>query len=124
MAGGISDILDGCDDKHVLPSLPQRSNALTNKLSNVLSASYADPEIREALRMLDARNVQNSSTTRRRLRLDVQKEVLECNGRIVKEFGHVAEVCSIRIMYVVASAEKAPATQTHWIYNRKSQQIL
>lgn len=94
--GYSSDILDVYDDKLALSSLPQRSNALSNKITSVLSASYADLEIREALRTLDEKGIQNTAEARRRLRLDVQREVIECNGEIIKEFGLVAEVCSNR----------------------------
>lgn len=72
-----------------------RSNPLASKVTSVLSASYADSDIRDALALLDKRNIQNNAETRRQLRLDVQKEVLESNGDIIREFGHVAEVgCS------------------------------
>lgn len=69
------------------------ANALASRITSVLSASYADLEIRDALETLDARGVQNSAETRRQLRLDVQKEVIQCNGEIIKDFGQVAEVC-------------------------------
>lgn len=95
----MSDVLDGYDDRLALSSLPQRSNALSNKITRVLSASYADLEIREVLRTLDAKDVQNNAEARRSLQLDVQKDVLVCNGEIVKEFGHVAEVCPVRMIY-------------------------
>lgn len=94
--GYSNDILDGYDDKPALSSLPQRSNALSNKITSVLSASYADLEIREALRTLDEKGIENTAEARRRLILDVQKEVTECNGEIIEEFGLVAEVCSNR----------------------------
>ncbi|KAI9874276.1 MAG: Golgi transport complex subunit 6, partial [Pleopsidium flavum] len=68
-----------------------RSSALSNKLTSVLSASYTDFEIRDALETLDRRGIKNTPETRRRLRLDVQKEVIECNGDIIKDFGAVAE---------------------------------
>lgn len=68
-------------------------NALSSRITSVLSASYADLEIRGALETLDERNIQNTAETRRQIRLDVQKEVIECNGEIVKDFGKVAEVC-------------------------------
>lgn len=71
-----------------------RSNALSHKITNVLSTSYADLEIRDALRTLDERAIQNTPESRRRLRLDLQKDVIECNGNIVKDFGDVAEVCN------------------------------
>lgn len=69
-----------------------RSSALSNRLTSVLSASYADSDIRDALETLDLRGVHNTADTRRRLRLDVQKEVIDCNGEIVQDFGKVAEV--------------------------------
>ncbi|KAF2711747.1 oligomeric Golgi complex subunit 6 [Pleomassaria siparia CBS 279.74] len=66
-------------------------NALSSRITSVLSASYADLEIRDALETLDSRGIQNTAETRRQIRLDVQKEVIECNGEIVKDFGQVAE---------------------------------
>ena len=69
------------------------TNALATRITSVLSASYADLEIRDALETLDARGVRNTAETRRQLRLDVQKEVIQCNGEVVKDFGQVAEVC-------------------------------
>ncbi|CAI6334934.1 unnamed protein product [Periconia digitata] len=74
------------------PGAPSRSaNALSARITSVLSASYADLEIRDALETLDSRQIQNTAETRRQLRLDVQKEVVECNGEIVKDFGQVAQ---------------------------------
>ncbi|KAJ8108470.1 hypothetical protein OPT61_g8153 [Boeremia exigua] len=67
------------------------SNALSSRITSVLSASYADLETRGALETLDERSVQNTAETRRHIRLDVQKEVIECNGEIVRDFGEVAE---------------------------------
>lgn len=69
-----------------------RNTVLSNKLTSVLSQSYADPETRETLSILDARGVVNDASARRRLRLDAQKEVIECNGAIVQDFGVVVEV--------------------------------
>ena len=73
-------------------SLSGRSNALANKLSSVLASSYADSEIRDALHTLDESKVQNTSETRRRLRIDAQKEVIDRNGDVIQDFGQVAEV--------------------------------
>lgn len=76
------------------PSTPptQRSTALTNRLTTVLSASYADSDIRDSLETLSLRGIHNSEKTRRQLRLDVEKEVVNCNAEIVKDFGKVADV--------------------------------
>ncbi|KAF2853909.1 oligomeric Golgi complex subunit 6, partial [Plenodomus tracheiphilus IPT5] len=67
------------------------ANALSSRITSVLSASYADLEIRDAFETLDARGIQNTAETRRQIRLDIQKEVIQCNGEIVKDFGEVAE---------------------------------
>ena len=88
----VIDFSENFNDKVSAVSTPQKSNALSNKLSSVLSASYADSEIRDALQTLDERRIKNTAETRRRLRLDVQKDVVERNGDIIKDFGHVAEV--------------------------------
>lgn len=70
---------------------PRATTALQNRVTSVLSASYSDLEIRDALSMLDERGLQNTAETRRNLRLDVQQELIECNGEIVRDFGKVAE---------------------------------
>ena len=88
-----NDLSENFDDKLTASSTPQKSNALSNRVSSVLSASYADAEIRDALRTLDEKSIRNSAETRRRLRLDVQKEVIERNGNVIKDFGCVTEVC-------------------------------
>ncbi|KAL4791244.1 oligomeric Golgi complex subunit 6 [Aspergillus venezuelensis] len=73
------------------PPLQQRSNALSNRLTSVLSVSYADSDIRDALETLSLRGIHNTAEVRRQLRLDVQKEVVDCNAEIVRDFGNVAE---------------------------------
>ena len=73
-------------------SITTKSNALQNRISDVLSASYADLEIRDALESLDTRGTRNTAETRRNLRLEVQQELITCNGEIVRDFGQVAEV--------------------------------
>ena len=85
----LSDIID----HEILSNVgQQRNNVLTNKVSTVLSASYADSDIRNALQDLDNTKLQNTPGLRRRLRLDVQKDVIECNAEIIDQFGIVAEV--------------------------------
>ncbi|KAJ2904655.1 component of oligomeric golgi complex 6 [Zalerion maritima] len=66
-------------------------NPVSAKVITVLSTSYADSEFRESLALLDGRGVKNTSETRRNLRLDIQKEVIESNAEIIDEFGKVAE---------------------------------
>lgn len=68
-----------------------KSSALQNRITNVLSASYADLEIRDALSILDERGLQNTAEARRDLRSDVQEELIQCNGEIVQDFGKVAD---------------------------------
>ncbi|KAL8711029.1 MAG: hypothetical protein Q9220_004410 [cf. Caloplaca sp. 1 TL-2023] len=69
----------------------QRSNALFNKITKLLSVSYADSEIRDALRLLDLKKFQNTPDTRRRLHLELQKDVIDRNSNIVRDFGQVSE---------------------------------
>jgi hypothetical protein len=68
-----------------------RSN-LSPKVTSILSASYGDLEIRDALSLLDERGVESNAETRRQLRWDIQKDVIDSNGNVIKEFGLVAEV--------------------------------
>ena len=117
--GGVeSPIAPGADGSS---STSKRSNALTAKLTSVLSSSYADPEIRDALRLLDERGVvQNDEDTRRNLKSNAQKEVIDCNARVVDDFGLVAEVCSNslspRRSYRVQEIDKNQilAIETRW----------
>ncbi|KAL4944821.1 hypothetical protein BDV06DRAFT_209932 [Aspergillus oleicola] len=87
------------------PPLQQRSNALSNRLTSVLSVSYADSDIRDALETLSLRGVHNTAEVRRQLRLDVQKEVVDCNAEIVRDFGNVAEQLK-RIGTVISSLKE------------------
>lgn len=95
------------DDVKSFPIVPgeisvSRPTALSNKLNSVLATSYADSDIRGALETLDSRGIQNTAESRRQLRLEVQKEVIDCNGKIVTNFGKVAEV------RILAIKEKDP----------------
>ncbi|PBP26153.1 hypothetical protein BUE80_DR002923 [Diplocarpon rosae] len=97
-----SVVNDGIESPNSPLSIQPRSNPLASKVTSVLSASYADSDIRDALALLDKRCTENNAETRRQLRLDVQKEVIESNGNIIKEFGHVAEQLK-RIGLTIAS---------------------
>ncbi|EEP80610.1 conserved hypothetical protein [Uncinocarpus reesii 1704] len=68
-----------------------KPTALSNRLNTVLSTSYTDSDIRDALETLDKRGLENTADTRRTLRLDIQKEVIDSNGSIIQDFGKVAE---------------------------------
>lgn len=75
-----------------IPTLAKGANPLSAKVASVLSTSYADTEFREALALLDERGLLNTAETRRKLRLDLQREVINSNGEIISEFSKVAEV--------------------------------
>lgn len=81
------------------------TSALSSKIVSVLSTSYADTEFREALFLLDERGLQNAAENRRKLRLDLQKEVIDSNGEIIHEFGKVAEVCVVHTTRVLITGE-------------------
>jgi hypothetical protein len=95
-----SGLSDGIETPSDLGSpQAQRSNPLSSKVTSVLSASYADSDIRDALSLLDRKGVENNAETRRQMRSNVQKDLIESNGDIIREFGHVSEVRNSRICY-------------------------
>ncbi|KAH8592377.1 oligomeric Golgi complex subunit 6 [Bisporella sp. PMI_857] len=100
---GLSDSLESSPDASTPQAL--RSNPLSTKVTSVLSASYADSDIRDALSLLDQKGLTNNAATRRQIRLDVQKEVIESNRDIIREFGHVAEQLK-RIGLTIASLNR------------------
>ena len=68
------------------------SAATQQRLAAVLSASYIDSDIRDALAVLDSHFVENTAESRRQLRIDVRGDVIRSNAQIVRDFAHVAEV--------------------------------
>jgi|SRR5450432_1588764 conserved oligomeric Golgi complex subunit 6 len=86
---------------------------LSSKVTNVLSASYADSEIRDALSLLDERGIESNAEARRKLRLDIQKEVIDSNGDIIREFSLVAEVCGILTVPCLQELNLLQATETY-----------
>lgn len=74
------------------PALSKGPNPLSSKATAILSTSYADSEFREALALLDEKQINNQPRVRRQVRLDLQKEMIECNGEIINDFGRVADV--------------------------------
>jgi hypothetical protein len=120
-----SSMGDGLDPPASPTSTQPRSNPLATKVTSVLSASYADSDIRDALTLLDKRGLQNNPETRRQLRLDAQKEVIESNGDIIKEFGHVAEVCLSFLGFVFFPVLTLTlAIEAYWSYNSQSKPRL
>ncbi|KAA8898822.1 oligomeric Golgi complex subunit 6 [Sphaerosporella brunnea] len=67
------------------------SSASQQRLASVLSASYIDADIRNALGVLDSRFVENTAESRRQLRVNVQGDVIRSNAQIVRDFAQVAE---------------------------------
>lgn len=78
--------------QHRPPGARSHGNPFSSKVNGVLSTSYADSEFREVLSMVDERGLTNSPEVRRQIRLQIQKEVIDSNGEIIREFGHVADV--------------------------------
>lgn len=76
----------------------RRGQALSNKLNSVLSSSYADSEIREALRLYDLRYAANKDIELD-LRYESQREVIEANARIVNDFSKVVKVSCVRVLF-------------------------
>lgn len=72
--------------------LSKRGTALSNKLTSVLSSTYADSETRDALRLFDARYGDKWTRDDFDVRYEAQKEAIEANARIVDDFSKVAKV--------------------------------
>jgi conserved oligomeric Golgi complex subunit 6 len=73
----------------------KRANALSARISSVLSTSYADTEIRQALRLFELRQGQASSDSSYGsgdLKALAEKQVIDSNAQVVDDFGHVAAV--------------------------------
>ena len=83
--------MNGSDTSQNVDAASRRGNALANKVTSVLSSSYADSEIREALRLFDIRHTSNDEYAID-LRYEAQKEVIDANARIVDDFAKVAKV--------------------------------
>lgn len=92
MSAYTADLPNALDDRSGSDVNALKTSAPSARITSVLSASYADSDVREALRTLDRQNIHNTPETRRRFRLDVQREVIQRNGMIIQDFGHVAEV--------------------------------
>ncbi|KAK9247986.1 oligomeric Golgi complex subunit 6 [Lipomyces tetrasporus] len=67
-----------------------RSNLLSLKLSEILSTSYSDSSIREALLLLGERIQENTPEMRRQFRANVEAEVIEANGQVLEQFSRIA----------------------------------
>ncbi|CAD6503023.1 BgTH12-02694 [Blumeria graminis f. sp. triticale] len=67
-----------------------QGRSLASKITTVLSASYTDSDIRDAIHLLDKQNLKNTPATRRQLRHHIQKDLIESNGNLINEFGLVA----------------------------------
>ena len=70
----------------------QKYTPFSNRVTGILSASYADLEIRDAIEVLDSRGFENTAEARRELRASLQSEVIASNGEIIRDFGEVAKV--------------------------------
>jgi hypothetical protein len=91
-----------------------KASAISSKITTLLSSSFADSNVRDALAILDARGVTNNAETRRNLRQDAQKEVIDCNAEIVADFGRVAEVWHVTFKLCPFAHKRRLATQKDW----------
>ncbi|KAK9460039.1 oligomeric Golgi complex subunit 6, partial [Lipomyces oligophaga] len=67
-----------------------RSNLLSLKLSEILSTSYADSSIKDALQLLGDRIEENTPELRRQFKANVEAEVIEANGQVLEQFSKIA----------------------------------
>lgn len=119
LSGLDSPLTPGGDDFAASSSSSKRTTALSTKLTSVLSSSYADHEIRDALRLLDSQGLKNDDSARRNLKANAQREVIECNARIVDDFGVVAAQLK-RVGTLIASLnDTCAALRTHIVAARQ-----
>ncbi|PFH55026.1 hypothetical protein XA68_11015 [Ophiocordyceps unilateralis] len=70
---------------------------LSVQVSNVLSTTISDGGFREALFLVEDRLAGNYLRTKRRLRINILREVIDTNAAILDDFGHVVmQLCQIR----------------------------
>ncbi|KAK9241000.1 oligomeric Golgi complex subunit 6, partial [Lipomyces kononenkoae] len=94
-AGTEDPYIAGTDATAKTPtSLPvsgaSRSNLLSLKLAEILSSSYSDSSIRDALVLLGERIQENTPEMRRQFRANVEAEVIEANGQVLEQFSTIA----------------------------------
>jgi conserved oligomeric Golgi complex subunit 6 len=102
----VQDDRDGLLSPEGDGSSVKRANALSARISTVLSTSYADTEIRQALRLFELRHSQGGSDASygsSDLKALAEKEVVDSNAQVVDDFGHVAAVS-----YKFRSAHRCP----------------
>lgn len=92
MERAIQDDYDGFLSPEIDGSSGKRATALSAKISSALSTSYADSEIREALRLFDLRRAQTNNNDSYGLKALAEKEVIDSNAQVIDDFGHVAAV--------------------------------
>lgn len=79
---------------------PAPSSASQQRLATVLSASYIDADLRNALAVLDEQFVDNTAESRRQLRVNIQGDVIRSNAQIIRDFALVAEVVFLSRPYL------------------------
>ncbi|KAL9610287.1 MAG: hypothetical protein Q9167_005008 [Letrouitia subvulpina] len=114
MTGHPDDLSEIYNENLSASSSSLRSTTLANKVTSILSASYADPELRDALWMVDQRKMHNTPEVRRKLRLEIQKEVIECNSGIIRDFGNVKEQLE-RIGSTISTLNKCCENMRHQV---------
>lgn len=86
--------LESSDGGNCKSSVPYKKLIpISSKVTSVLSTSFSDSEFCEALSLFDQKNLLNDAKGRRQIRLELQRDVMECNGLVIDHFGRVAEVC-------------------------------
>lgn len=72
---------------------------LSRKVGSILAASYSDAEFRDVLAILDKRLLENSAEARRRLEVDIEREIISSNAKTIREFTKIADVCSSALAF-------------------------
>ncbi|ANB14565.1 Cog6p [Sugiyamaella lignohabitans] len=77
------ELLSGKED---VSSGANPDNAISQLITNILSTSYNDPSLRQALSVLDTKMEENTAENRRQLRSNIETSVLKSGSTILKDF--------------------------------------
>ncbi|VVT43559.1 uncharacterized protein SAPINGB_P000041 [Magnusiomyces paraingens] len=66
--------------------LARPDNAFSQKIASILSTSYTDPSVRQAITSLDSRVRENTGYARRHLRYNTEAEIIAANGLALKDY--------------------------------------
>lgn len=91
----VADEIAATSDSNVISvdptPLARPNNAFSQKIASILSTSYTDPSVRQAISSLDSRLRENTSYSRRHLRYNTEAEIISANGLALKDYSKLID---------------------------------